>query len=134
MSGSTPRALALGTLALVCAASVFAAPSSREPRRTERFTELHGLPPVVIPGQAQASALVGHIEGRIAPRMPPGRPLAAEQIAAIRKWIDGGAGKDAFAKDVAMIVKAHCTLCHGDSVSGNLRLDSYEALKPRIAP
>jgi WD40 repeat protein len=47
---------------------------------------------VVVPGHSGESRLVGMIEGRLSPRMPPAGPaLGATEIAAIKAWIDAGA-------------------------------------------
>ncbi len=49
---------------------------------------------VVVPGHSSESRLVGMIEGRLSPRMPPAGPaLSAGEIAAIKAWIDGGAAE-----------------------------------------
>lgn len=49
--------------------------------------------PVIVIGQSGRSRLVGMIEGRLTPRMPPtGAALSATEIATIKAWIDGGAG------------------------------------------
>lgn len=121
-------------LALACAASVLAA--DREELRGERFLDLHGLrlAPVILPKKAQESLLVARIEGRIQPRMPFGPALPADQIQAIRKWIDAGALKEGFEATVKPIFAARCNGCHGASAAGHLRTDTYEFLKERIAP
>jgi hypothetical protein len=127
------RLVLLG-LVLACAASVFAA--DRETERTERFLDVHGLKlaPVILAKKAQESVLVARIEGRITPRMPPGPPLSPEQIQTVRKWIDAGALKDAYLKDVLPIFAARCNGCHGAASAGKLRMDTFEFLKERIAP
>ena len=43
------------------------------------------------PGQADESLLYQYIAGKASPRMPLGGELSDEQIALIKKWIDGGA-------------------------------------------
>jgi hypothetical protein len=47
--------------------------------------------PSLVPGNAGDSLLVRALEGRGLAQMPPGKPLPAEQVAAIRRWIDEGA-------------------------------------------
>lgn len=48
---------------------------------------------VILPGDAERSPLIHHIERResVAPMPPKGDPLTREQIALIREWIDSGA-------------------------------------------
>ena len=51
--------------------------------------------PVISPGNASASTLIKRLEGSEGlQQMPPGRPLAPEEIEAFRSWIDGGAEWD----------------------------------------
>jgi hypothetical protein len=54
--------------------------------------------PVIKPGVATASTLISLVEGRADPtiRMPPDghNPLAPDQIALIRQWIDEGANNN----------------------------------------
>lgn len=46
----------------------------------------------IIPGNSSKSRLVLMVEGNLQPRMPfGGNPLSAEEIAAIKRWIDAGA-------------------------------------------
>ncbi|MCI0363074.1 MAG: hypothetical protein L0219_04285, partial [Phycisphaerales bacterium] len=49
--------------------------------------------PVIVAGNSEASRLIHHVEGRgDAQRMPlGGAPLQGEQIATLKRWIDGGA-------------------------------------------
>jgi hypothetical protein len=49
----------------------------------------HG--PAVQPGDAGKSRLYQAITQAIQPAMPPGKPLAAEEIAVLKDWIDAGA-------------------------------------------
>jgi cytochrome c553 len=58
--------------------------------------------PVVVPGNAADSALVKRLLGQIEPRMPyQEAPLAPEQVALVRSWIDAGApGPDDRAAEV----------------------------------
>ena len=47
---------------------------------------------VIVAGHSSESRLVGMIEGRMAPRMPPtGSGLTAAEIVALKAWIDSGA-------------------------------------------
>src|SRR6266851_443803 len=47
---------------------------------------------IIVPGQSGASRLVGMIEGRLSPKMPPaGSGLSAAEIATIKAWIEAGA-------------------------------------------
>src|SRR5262245_9460622 len=45
----------------------------------------------VIPGQADKSLIIQAVEGAGELKMPPGKKLPAEAIAALREWIDAGA-------------------------------------------
>jgi hypothetical protein len=47
--------------------------------------------PVVKPGDAAGSKLIGVINGTMSPKMPPQGSLSAEQIAVLTKWINDGA-------------------------------------------
>ncbi len=47
--------------------------------------------PAVQPGDAAKSRLFQAITNAVQPAMPPGKTLAAEEIAALKEWIDGGA-------------------------------------------
>lgn len=50
----------------------------------------HGL--AIVPGKGDQSRMIQMLEGRVQPRMPFGlEPLKAEDIVAIKVWIDGGA-------------------------------------------
>jgi WD40 repeat protein len=49
----------------------------------------HGA--AIVPGNADKSRLVGMMEGRLEPRMPPKSTMRAEDIAVVRAWIDAGA-------------------------------------------
>jgi hypothetical protein len=49
----------------------------------------HG--PAVQPGDAARSRLYQAITQAIQPAMPPGKPLAADEIAVLKEWIDSGA-------------------------------------------
>ena len=58
----------------------------------------------VVPGNSANSLLVQAIDGRLDPRMPYEEdPLPAEQIAAIRRWIDAGAPAPTAAEAAAPI-------------------------------
>ena len=61
--------------------------------------------PVVIPGNAGESLLLKRLVGQIEPRMPyQDAPLAPEQVALVRSWIDAGApGPDDRAAEVARV-------------------------------
>lgn len=47
--------------------------------------------PVVEPGNSTGSLLYRYVTGDAEPRMPFGSTLAAEEIATLKRWIDGGA-------------------------------------------
>lgn len=47
--------------------------------------------PVIIPGDLKNSQLVGQIERRLRPPMPPKKRLPRDPVATIRAWIAGGA-------------------------------------------
>jgi WD40 repeat protein len=49
----------------------------------------HGT--AIVPGSAEKSRLVGMMEGRVEPRMPPKSAMRAEDIAVVRAWIEAGA-------------------------------------------
>lgn len=92
--------------------------------------------PAIVPGQSKQSWIVKHLRGEGgAVRMPPGKPLAEEQIKTIERWIDEGArwtepdvGKIDFARHVQPIFAASCYECHaGDKPRAQLRLDAKEA-------
>lgn len=68
---------------------------------------------------------------------PPNAPLTAEQITAIRDWIDQGALNDectdcdltniTFAQSVWPIIQNSCTGCHsGSTPQGNISLTNYD--------
>jgi hypothetical protein len=70
--------------------------------------------PAIVPGNAEQSLLykaVAHI-GEL--QMPPGKPLPADEIAAIRAWIDGGA--------------------HWDTAPGNSTEPNWWAFKKVVRP
>ena len=48
--------------------------------------------PVFVPGDADNSQLLGQIERRTRPAMPPKKRLARDAVATIRAWIVSGAG------------------------------------------
>lgn len=105
--------------------------------------------PAVAPGKSADSLLVKRVLGLTeAQRMPMGGdPLTAEQVKAIRGWIDqgdiGGAqskvtrereqpaapGSPLFAEKVRPLLAQRCYACHGPEVQQNgLRLDSLDAV------
>ncbi|WP_333713221.1 c-type cytochrome domain-containing protein [Yoonia sp.] len=110
--------------------------------------------PVVILGDAGASALYRRIMGQVEPRMPMDGPpfLEADEIALIAAWIDAGASGPAVEEqpattaapdpredgqitygEVARIFGQACIRCHSDNgimdrPPEGLRLDSYEAI------
>ena len=49
----------------------------------------HGA--AIVAGDAEKSPLVGMMEGRVEPRMPPKSVMRPEDIAVVRAWIDAGA-------------------------------------------
>jgi len=56
------------------------------------YSVLLNKPGLVIPGDANHSVLVQHLDGRLSPMPPPNFPqLTQNQIAGIKKWIDEGA-------------------------------------------
>jgi WD40 repeat protein len=62
----------------------------------------HG--PAVVPRQSADSRMIQMLEGKIQPRMPFGQdPLKAEDIAAIKAWIDAGAKGAASGVNVVLI-------------------------------
>ncbi len=51
---------------------------------------MHGAP--IVPGKGEQSRIIQMLEGKVQPRMPfGGNPLPADDIAAIKAWIDAGA-------------------------------------------
>jgi mono/diheme cytochrome c family protein len=125
----------LGALVLVVLTVSSAFASDHAALRLERFSLLHGTPPppVVLAGNATSSPLVGRIEGTLSTRMPPlGSALSPAQIATIRTWINAGADRAGYERNVQPIFAARCTTCHGWLSLGHLRLDRYEDLKKRI--
>lgn len=71
--------------------------------------------PAFTPGSAEGSLLVAKI---VAGSMPPGRKLSPEQIAALRKWIDGEKPLRAGVTeaDVIPLFQMRCVTCHGKRV------------------
>jgi WD40 repeat protein len=51
--------------------------------------------PALIPGQSAKSLMIQNLDSAADPHMPPKKQLAAEEIAALRQWIDAGAAWDA---------------------------------------
>src|SRR5260221_13689077 len=47
--------------------------------------------PALIPGQADKSLIIQAVEGAGELKMPPGKKLPMEAVAALREWIDAGA-------------------------------------------
>jgi dipeptidyl aminopeptidase/acylaminoacyl peptidase len=47
--------------------------------------------PPIVPGHADESPLIGQVEGRAKPKMPPKSDLRPEDIAVLRAWVDSGA-------------------------------------------
>jgi len=47
--------------------------------------------PAIVPGDARASRLIQAVTKVIEPAMPPTGPIPTEEIATLRKWINGGA-------------------------------------------
>src|SRR5262245_17017996 len=47
--------------------------------------------PAIVPGQAASSLIVQAVEGAGELKMPPGKKLPADEIAALREWIEKGA-------------------------------------------
>lgn len=68
--------------------------------------------PAFKPGSAEASLLVAKI---VSGAMPPGRKLAPDQIAAIRKWIDEEKPlrTGVTESDVIPLFQMRCVACHG---------------------
>lgn len=114
----------------------------------------------ILPGKSKESLLIKRVHGEGGEmRMPPGKPLAAEQINTLIAWIDQGAvwpeeaappmeAKPAaspislaanqpvdFAQDIQPIFKSSCYGCHsGEKPKAQLRLDSKTlALKGGIS-
>lgn len=91
--------------------------------------------PILSVNDADASALIGRVEGRIEPRMPLGAsPLETAEIALLRDWIANGAPGPLQAEDtssvavsepmadgritydeIAQIFGQSCLKCHSDS-------------------
>lgn len=67
-----------------------AAPGGYSMESAERLVAggRHGV--AVVPRSAAAGTLVRYLTGQLQPRMPPGKPLALDTIALIRRWIDEG--------------------------------------------
>lgn len=71
----------------------------------------------LVPGHSDKSMLVGMIEGRVEPRMPPKGELAPDEISTVKAWIDAGA-KDS----------------PGASLSLDARLPAIRPLDTRLPP
>ena len=59
----------------------------------------HGA--AIVPGKAEASALIQRVTGKMQPSMPVGGKLTEAEIGILRRWIDGGAQWDATSKPAA---------------------------------
>ncbi len=70
--------------------------------------------PAIVPGSAESSLLYKAVAHTGELQMPPGKPLPAEEIAAIRAWIDAGA--------------------HWDNPSGNSAEPNWWAFKKVVRP
>ena len=93
--------------------------------------------PVVVPGNPEASLLYKKVQAEEMPMGGP--PLAKEQVAAIRAWIEAGALaasgsmtanlQPLTADDILPIMFLRCTACHGPArEDGGLNLSSREAM------
>lgn len=104
--------------------------------------------PYIIAGNSEKSPLIHLVAGLVEDTlMPPpsdkpgeSEPLTKEQISLLRAWIDQGAewpdGEISvtakavtFAQDIAPVLQAACTSCHGEAKQeGGFRADSLEAV------
>lgn len=64
----------------------------------------HGA--TVVPGKGAQSNLVRYLTGELKPQMPPGKPLAMDRIALLRRWIDEGAKIDSMTAPAAATKRA----------------------------
>jgi hypothetical protein len=55
----------------------------------------HGA--AVVSGKSAQSTMLRYLTGELKPQMPPGKPLAMDTIAVLRRWIDEGAKIDSMA-------------------------------------
>jgi hypothetical protein len=128
--------------------------NSKKPAANLQLESLEGIAKggasgaAIVPGKSGESNLYKRIVARDAGlRMPPaGAPLAADQAAVVKAWIDAGAAGLAttavdFRRDVEPILQSSCYGCHsGPTPKSQLRLDAKAAaLKggiggPAIAP
>ncbi|MFP6766172.1 MAG: c-type cytochrome domain-containing protein, partial [Planctomycetaceae bacterium] len=88
----------------------------------------------VVPGDPDNSLLIQAVSGthkRL--KMPPGKPLAAREISALREWIQTGAiwpesPRDFFRLRIQPVLVSECLSCHTGKPKGGLRLDSRAGL------
>jgi hypothetical protein len=64
--------------------------------------------PVIVPGKADDSRMVGMVEGKLKPHMPPKKAQlqpAADEVALLRTWVDAGARNDGAVEVVLPSIK-----------------------------
>lgn len=97
----------------------------------------------IVPGNAAASKIYMSVTGSTEEMMPAdAAPLSDNQVALLKKWIDGGAIKDnncslpcdsnsyAYNSAIQPLLNQYCTGCHsGANPQGNLLLVSYGNVK-----
>jgi len=118
--------------------------SANRPQAQLRLDSLDGVMrggnsgAAIVPGNSQGSLLYQRISATDAKRrMPAGAaPLAAEQVALIRAWIDSmPVAHVDYARDVEPILRSSCYGCHsGAQPKGQLRLDVKSTAMRVIAP
>jgi hypothetical protein len=88
----------------------------------------------IVPGDPDASLLfqaVSRTHKKL--KMPPGKPLEAREVEALRQWIHAGAvwpesPRDFFRSRIQPVLTEKCLSCHRDKPKGKLRLDTRAAL------
>jgi mono/diheme cytochrome c family protein len=88
----------------------------------------------IVSGDPDASLLiqaVSRTHKRL--KMPPGKPLEAREILALRQWVKAGAvwpesPRDFFRRKIQPVLVAKCLSCHREKPKGKLRLDTRAGL------
>ena len=90
--------------------------------------------PAIIPGDAQGSLLIQAVSrshNRL--KMPPERPLGAEEVRILARWVADGAvwpltSQEMFRDHVRPTLEARCLECHGTKHEGGLDLTTRTSL------
>ena len=66
--------------------------------------------PALVPGKSGESKMIQNLDAAADPHMPPKKQLTAEEIAALRQWIDGGAQWDEVALAKGAVSTRHVVM------------------------